>query len=377
MSPGVDVNELARLLPEDVGGYLRATGWQDMGGYDQVRVWSRPVDGEDVEVLLPVSNQFRDYQRRMVQLLGTLAEVEQRAREDILRDLREPLVDVQYIRTMPDTPSGTTPLTEGAKAIQAVRDLFLAAATSAVLGQDHAVLPAGQKPRPAREFVEQVRLGVPSAGSYVLRIETPIGQVETAGPETESFDTRNLLVLLYRAVRAAHTAAVETAQAGTARPFERQIEHGVSANLCEALADIGGNRRSAFEFRFAWARTVPLSEETPDLRFDAEHVIALHDAKTHLRRLANTEQAIVLGRPTGLQHRDEPTGRVVLEGRIEFADRVEDEQRVVMRLSRPDYDQVVQAHRPEQPALVRVTGLIRASGRQWELVTVEELRIVR
>ena len=368
-----DVHELAAVVPTDVAGYLRASGWERTGAYGRNGVWSRQVDDEPVDVLLPESNEFRDYAALMAELLRTVADVERRGTEDILRELRFPLVDVQYVRTIPDTPSGTTPLVDGANALTGLRDLFLTAATAVALGQATPVLPAGKRPKPARDFVDSVRLGVPTAGSYVFRVETPI---DTAAPEPDAIGARPVLLHLYRSVRAAHTAALESAVAGTPRPFERQVTHGVSANLCEALENIGGRSRSPFEFRFAWARQVPTSEDTPDLRFDREHVLALHDAKSHLRGLVGAEAVTVVGRSVRLNYRDEPTGRVVIAGRVEFADRVEDNREVAMRLSRADYDRVVQAHRPENPALVRVSGLVRTTGRQWELVSVDELNIV-
>jgi len=368
----LDSRELRGVPPDAVSTYLRLTGWQDSGGYGRATIWSQSVDDYDVEVLLPNSSELRDYPARMTELLGTLSEVEGRSREDILRELRFPLLDVQYIRTLPESPTGTTPLAEGAKAIQGVRDLFLAAATSTVLPERGAVLPSGQKPQQARDFLEQVRLGVPTAGSYVLRVETPIGETsEVPG------GARAVLLHLYRAVRSAHVAAVESARVGTPRPFERQIDQGVSANLCSALADIGGGRRSPFEFRFAWARTVPVDEPTPDLRFAREHIDALRDAQTHLKNLADTVPATVVGDVVNLDRDpEEPTGRVVIRGRVELPDgATEPPRRVAARLPLEQYDYVVQIHRPSQPARLWIIGQLRMSGRQWEFVSVDEVRI--
>jgi hypothetical protein len=366
----MDIAELSLVDPIDVSNYLRASGWQHAGDYGRTWVFSHPEE-DDIEVLIPVSSQLRDYAVWMQRLVDTLADVEQRPHANIVQELRNPNVDVQYIHTMPETPSGTTPLLQGAKAVQGVRDLFLAAATSAVLEERTAVLPAGRRPQQATEFVDQVRLGVPSPGSFVLRVETPIATHGQGG-------TRAVLQHLYRSVRAAHSAAVESSRVGTPRPFEQQVEHGVSANLCDALAEIGGGQRTAYEFRFAWARTVPMPEETPDIRFDAQHIVALHDAKSHLKKLADTEPAVVIGRSTDLQHRNQSTGRVVLEGTVQLAyGGIEEQRRVSMRLSRNEYAQVVQAHQPDQEARVRVTGLLRKSGRQWEMVSVDNLQILR
>lgn len=278
----LDRDELADLPPEDVAAYLAAHGWQRDASQGPSEIWSLTAAGAEFDVHLPNNAELRDYPARVAEVLAALAEVETRPREEILRDLQNPRIDVQHIRLLPDAPSGTIPLHGGFLAIRGVHDLYLAAATSAVLRTTPPVLPA-QRPAEAWRFVRTVRLGQTGAGSYVLRVETPL-----------EGSSRDVLAHLYRAIRTAHS----TAGVGTVFDFARHTGAGVTANLCKALADIGGTHRNPFEFSFTWAPAVPFEADTPALRFDGRRIARLRDASDHLRTLPASEEGGVRQRGT-------------------------------------------------------------------------------
>jgi hypothetical protein len=72
-------------------------------------IWS--VNG--LEVRVPANAELRDYPLRIAEVLRALVEMEARPREEILRDLRDPRVDVVNVRLLADVSGGTTPLREG------------------------------------------------------------------------------------------------------------------------------------------------------------------------------------------------------------------------------------------------------------------------
>ncbi|MGH4010423.1 MAG: hypothetical protein ACRDTH_20055 [Pseudonocardiaceae bacterium] len=361
---------MAGIDPAGIVAYLLASGWREAGSYGRAAIWTRTVDGAEAEVLVPVSAELRDYATRLAELVSTLTTVEQRPAADVLQDLRSPTLDVQYIRMMPDGPSGSTPLREGYLAIKGVRDLFLAAATSAVSAERPTVLPS-QKPQLAQGFLDQVRLGQTSRGSYVLRVET---QLPPPGIEPP-VPSREVLLHLHQATSAAHDAATRSSRNGDPTPFIERVGEGVSANLCEALADIGGQRRNAFDLRFAWAPALPLVDlDTPTVRFDRPVITALKAGAKYLRELPITETATVVGRVVDL-HRT-PTdrlGRVQVEGVVEAGGhRYED--RITMRLVSQEYNLAVSAHGTGRP--LRVVGELRHTGRQFEVSRVSSIEII-
>jgi hypothetical protein len=367
MLTGIPADAMAGIDPAGIIAYLRVSGWREAGSYGQAAIWTQTVDGVEAEVLVPISAELRDYPIRLAELVNTLTTVEQRPTADVLQDLRSPTLDVQYIRMMPDGPSGSTPLHEGYLAIKGVHDLLLAAATSAVSSERPTVLPS-QKPPQAKGFLDQVRLGQTSRGSYVLRVETPLPLPDIEPPVS----SREVLLHLYQATSAAHDAA-HSSRNGDLTPFLERVGEGVSANLCEALADIGGQRRSSFDIRFAWAPASPLQLDTPAVHFNPPAITALKAGAKFLRKLPVTETATVIGRVVDL-HRTpmDRLGKVQVEGVVEEAGQ-RHEGRVTMRLAPRNYDLALAAHGAQRP--LRVVGQLRHTGRQFEISRVSSVEI--
>lgn len=366
MTTELSMDVLASVDLAGVIAYLRAAGWQEAGSYSRAVVWTRRFGDGVAEVLVPDSAELRDYASRIADVVDTLSYVEQRQHAEILQDLRSPMVDVQYIRMMPDGPSGTTPLHEGYLAVKGVRDLFLAVATSAVSTERPTVLPS-QKPPQAHGFLDQVRLGQTSRGSYVLRVETPL---HPPG-ETPQVSTREVLLHLFQAASAAHDAA--HGDRSDFAEFGERVGDGVSANLCDALAEIGGRRRSPFELRFAWAPTAPVEVPTPVIHFDRDSITALKGAGKYLRELPVAEEAIVVGRVVDL-HRTpmDKLGKVEVEGVVDERGR-RHEDKVTMRLPPRYYELALTAHRDQRP--IQVSGSIRHTGRRFEISQVVSVEI--
>lgn len=372
-----DMGELVAITPAEATSYLRSTGWQETGSYGRATVFTRLMAGDEVEVLLPQSTDLRDYPARMTELLDTLSVVEGRPSGDVLRDLRSPLLDVQYIRTMPDTPSGTTPLDEGFRAIRGVRELYLEAAALALAARDGAETPPAGFTRP-KEFLDQVRLGTTTAGSYVLRVETPLN---SDGRATEpDVGLRAVLLHLHRVSTAAHAASAESARAGTPRPFESYVGQDVSPKLCGALAKLGGLGKYPFEMRFAWARALPAAQSAnlpAELRFDQEQALALNTAVRYLEKLVTPRPATVEGRSSQLtQDNPNAPGRVIIDGKVITDEGTIEDQKISVTLPVAQYDRIVEAHRPARGARVVVRGMLRAAGQRWEFTEVAGVEIV-
>lgn len=368
MLTGIPTEATAGIDPAGIFAYLQASGWRETGSYGRAAVWTRLVDGAEAEVLVPVSAELRDYPTRLAELVGTLSTVEQRPASEVLQDLRSSRLDVQYIRMMPDGPNGSTPLHEGYLAIKGVHDLFLAAATSAVSSERPSVLPS-KKPPQAHGFLDQVRLGQTGRGSYVLRVETPLPSPDITPPVS----SREVLLHLYQMTSSAHAAALDTSETDLTA-FAERVGEGVSANLCQALVDIGGQRQNSFELRFAWAPAAPLDLATPTMRFDRSLIKALRKGARYLKELPVTETATVVGRVVEL-HRT-PTdrlGKVQVEGTVEAADR-RYEDRVTMWLTLQDYDLALSAHGAQHQ--LRVVGELRHTGRQFEISRVSSVEII-
>jgi len=370
MASRASLRELGVITPSDVTTYLSATGWREVGPWRRTMVWSLDRGGREHEVLVPDDTELRDYAERISDLVDALAEAEDRYVGEVLLDLRSLLVDVQYVRTEPASPSGSIPLREGVKAVRGVQDLFLVAATTASLPSPMAVLPTN-KPSDAWGFLDHVRLGASRRGSYIMRVETPLGLDTDHLP----LAPRRVLLGLYQAVRAARAAAVESLNLDDMSPFDTTVDQGVSANLCEALTGIGGEVGSAFEFRFVWAPARPVGASTPDLRFDSALLPSLREAGKHLRTTVNSRVSTVTGRVIRLERaQPDGTGDVLIAGLL-ISDRTQTpRQKVSAALSAEQYHGAIRAH--DENLIVIVAGRLTESAKGQRLENVESFEIL-
>ena len=106
--------------PSDLNGYLESAGWR-RGTSRGALVWALEPGRR---LIVPERREYEDDDELLVEAVRSLASVEDRPELDVVPDISEPLVDAQFYRMQPDTPSGTIPLPAGLKAVQSVHDLY-------------------------------------------------------------------------------------------------------------------------------------------------------------------------------------------------------------------------------------------------------------
>ncbi len=347
--------------PDEVAAWLRQTGWTHSVGDDAWAVFGRSVDGQFVEVEVPQRAAAPDYPRVVEALLHDLARLERRPEAALLRDIRASAVDVVRIAMDgPATREGRLPVEAGRRVFGAARDLLLAAACSAL---DPRPAYATRKSERAMAVVEQARFGQSELGSFVLTMETTVAPrldvpLFDDGDPKPPIERRATLQLAH-AIAAAELATRRSAASGELAPFQERTRDGLSANLCDALAEIfeassADTVRTSFSFANrrpvvgAFPRTVLLSSDmAPTLR----------SAASGLREVAVLAGQEVVGSVVLLESEDATRGgavhlRAVVDARL---------MRVRVPLSAGDYAIAVEAHRTG--GLVRCVGDLAREGR--------------
>ncbi|MFA1541659.1 hypothetical protein [Actinomadura monticuli] len=356
-------DELQRLAPDDVVRYLSSTGWRRSGELNgRATVWE--FGRRDLEIVVPVSDRFRDFPQRMYEVVRTLAEVEERPEPEMLHRLAAPATDRQYFRLFPNAPSGLIPAADAAEAFQGVRELLIAAAYAEYYPDAGFILP-NSKPRVVREFPEKALLGT-APGSFVVSAEVPLGPNDDTLFSTVDAFERRVLLRLRRALFSARAAAEEASERAELTPFEERTDAGVSRTLCQALARFGGSDRNRpFEIQFDWAGAVAAKAPAAPVRFEGEQVSMLAHAAEDLGRKPRTEPAQIRGRVRTMERaRPDEQGWVVVRGVLTVRD-VSRNRQVWVPLDPDDYDRALRAH--GQGLEVRVSGSLTRTGRRAEL----------
>lgn len=365
-----EFEEAATLAPEVLRRYLSGKGWRAERGLSGGELWERGADdasGPPYEVLVPMRRR-RDYVGRVADILETLSVVEARRAGDILREMKLPPADWQFLRLVPPGPSGTAPLLDVVSALSGLKDLHTAAASSALGPQ--AVQP-GQKPVIVKEHVASVQMDQTRIGSYVLAAHTPLPElvfgrwsgtvVEEDYDRQESlFDDdlfpgggtlfhssepfgRMVSRMLFAGVTCARAAAEETLTRDSLDGFGRYVRAGLSANLCEALVRIAGEEQRSFSLAFDWASELPMTQASPPVKLTRLHMRALEAGAKELReRAAREEGAVLNGVVTRLTGQDDRQATIYGSLLHEPASRV---RSVRVELRPEDVDKATEAWR--------------------------------
>jgi len=271
----VDLAALGARTPTELSVYLRSRGWHLAGRDGASAIWTLPYGDDEFEIRAPLDPTLRDYAARIRDAVGVLAAAEQRSELEILRSLSDTSMDVHTVRVLaPDQPPGMIGIDDAVLAFESLRGLVSAAAYTVFASEPRAVQPA-RKPQGLADFLRTVRIGPGGEGSYLLSAHTPIPpRLSTSQPslfegsgqdDPEELPVqRRVSLRMQRAVRAAQDAADAALLTDDGlEPFTDALGWGVSANLCEALAGLGGAGQNPFELSLSLAASWPRSRCVP------------------------------------------------------------------------------------------------------------------
>ncbi len=289
--------------------YLRAKGWREEVGFPTAVSWGKQTEsGTKYEVLLPVSDEVRDYSLRLAEIVATLEVVESRSQVEIVRDLTLASADVlRFTLPVPDDAE-SVPLTDGVALVENARSLLFSAATTTVMPRR--VLPP-RRPAEAIEYIHRVRLGHTERGSYVVTIVSPVAPLLTPGAPGllemmgEPFP-RRVTTTLALALVATKRAAADAASSGSFDAFEAAVASGVSANLFDAIVGMAQSEESihSVSVRFSWASARPqLSTDVDSVLFREDSIPVIQEAARVFREEEPFEEVFVVGSVVNL-HRD-------------------------------------------------------------------------
>jgi hypothetical protein len=271
---------LAAVRPLDLSAYLRARGWHPRFAEADLAEWELRTTGGVVEVAVPKHPRWRDYARRVREVILELSRVEGRSEVLIVQDIAQTLRDVVRLRTVVEgRTDGTIPLEDGALLARSARGMMLAAACAT---HERRRAFHTRKPQVAVDYMKGLSLGQTEVGSFVLTVISPVpptlAQTEMlleAPPETNF--NRRVTETLTTALAAIRTAAETSVARGGLSAFEEAVAQGVSADLCEALALVREcTSVSELDLGIGWAAARPEIQQLPvkhEFSMDALEVI--------------------------------------------------------------------------------------------------------
>lgn len=367
-----DRKALASLPIVNLRSYLEANGWTEAGqwGSRPAMVFTKEADRRSWEVLLPLRDTVADYAEAMAESIAALAEVEGRSQLVVFHDISGAGADVIRLRSLNGAADKPLSLRQSAGLFKDAYDMLTAAARSVEKPQPIYRGPASSA---VTEYLDNVRPLPGDYQGYALTLHSPVpAEFEDPGDFGDDFHApfpRRTTLKLADALTHSTTALAEAVADDTLEPFRQAIVHGVSANLCDSVAELA-KRGSGVEISLSWAGTRRARDSDHYFRFSANSADILTEVSKSFRINEPLLNEAVVAYVVGLDREvKEFDGRATLsyvkEGRP---------LRLRVRFEEPAYNTVIQAF--QERRLISLDGDIYRAGNGYELRNPANLFLV-
>ena len=364
----LDRDALFAVSPVALSAYARSAGWVKVDTFgDHSDVYA--ADGLP-EIILPRTQNLADYAIVTSQLIEIFARADETDEISLYRVLVTADRDVIRVRAASDH-DGSVTVNDGINLVAGARDMLLAAACS--LQSPRPLYRAGAN-KEASEYMRRVRLGQTEQGSFVVTLLSPVVPPPTQPPLFPDPDLDDA-PLERRVTRRLAEALIATRKAterivgGDTAAFTDAVDHGASANLCEALAQLVEPFPS-LDVSLIWSCTLPQKTLQEVVRFTQDDAPILSEAARSFRNRAPILDGRVCGSVQRLTREEsEIDGSIAL--RVSIDEKIES---VTALLNQVDYDLAIQAH--QQRKQVVAEGDLERVGQRWHLQNPRIVKIM-
>ena len=348
--------------------YLASREWIDDGpwGGGRAALYVKESAGRSWDILVPTSDAVGDYASGMADALAVLADVEDRSQLDIFQDLMGAGSDVIRVRSLNGLRDKPLSLRGSAELYQDAYKMVAAAARAAASNK-----PQANYRGPAREevldYLDRVQPLPDFYNGYALTLRSPVpkgfGTREDLGDDIYAPFPRRATLKLAKALEISGCAIEEAVASGDLEPFRKAIPHGVSSNLCEAVANLAKNG-GGIEIGLSWADARPPSASaasSPLFAFSEHSSDILGEVARAFRRDEPSMNEKVIAHVVKLEMKPEE-----FDGRAELScSRENRPTRLNVEFERASYEAVIKAF--QDRAAVELTGDIFREGGKYEL----------
>ena len=368
-----DSAALSSISIVSLRAYLNSREWADAGvwGKRTITIFSKEHNNRTWEILVPHKDTIAGYAENMAETVAVLAEVEGRSQLDVFYDLSATSCDVVRLHSLNGVAKEPLSLRRSADLLQGSYGMLGYAARS--VDTPRAAYRGGPNAEVA-DYLDNVRPipGYTEGYSLTLHSSVPVGigaQEDFWGNEHLPF-ARLVTNRLAQALEYAENAVAETIRQATPDPFIGAENYGVSANLCDSVAELA-KKGNGIEINLIWAGDRSANAQTARFPFSKTSAEVLDEASKFLRTNEPSYDERIIAQVVRLEREpDEFDGRADI---LTLRDRRS--TRIKVEFPESSYDKVIEAFRSH--GLISLTGDIYKIGNRYELHHPRDLFIVQ
>ena len=346
--------------------YLVSAGWSNEGQWGErpATIFAKEHDGRTWEIVVPHQDTVSGYAEGMAEAVAVLAAVEERSQLDVFHNLSGAGADVIRVRSLNGAARQPLSLRRSALLLNDSYDMLAAAAQSAVRTR---ATYRGALSADVAEFLDSVRPLPGYYEGYDLTLHCPVpaglGTQMDMGDDFQPPFPRLATLKLAEALEHSSVAVAEAISNDPLASFRQAVPHGVSANLCDAVAELA-RKGEGVEIGLSWADVRPRSVHqtpVPTFRFSQHSAGILNEAARSFRRNEPSLDESVIAQVVRLEREPEE-----FDGRATIL-YVRDGRPMRMRVEFEEetYGTVIRAFEQREP--ISVDGDIYRVGNVYEL----------
>lgn len=369
MNTFYDKEKLKNLKYPAVQAYLLGTSWEKIiVPRKDLALFHKTINGEEYEIALPLSREFKDYDRSLARGLSTLAISENRQFNQVLSDLLlDPADIIRFKVSNRETLSGTILFVEGFKLLESAKKVLIATACDIIRPERyHKRLSF----KAAQHFIEQCRIGLTEKGSFIAQVMCPFIE-DMAGEnfnqltifEKEKFPdsfTRSVTSKLMNSLKKIKTS-IDKDEMNKIVDEENEI---ISVNFLESLLELLNESiyDSEMEVSATWSPVASGElQGTQTIKFTDDYLPAIESMANKMRPPDEEKEAVFIGKVSQLKAEPDPGNRTEGEIMLNFMGDGEKVIRAKVILSTEDYGNASIAHKEGKNVLIK--GILKTSGR--------------
>ena len=352
--------------------YLNSRGWTDAGiwGERPITVFAKEHEGRPWEILVPHRDIIGGYAENMAESVAVLAAVEERSELDVFYDLAATGADVIQVRSANGKARESLSLRQSASMLNDAYRMLEAGARAV---EKPRAIYRGKLSADVAQYLDSVHPLPGYAQGYALTLHSPVPvgfeRQEDLGDDFRAPFSRLVTTKLAQGLRQSSEAIERVVSSNTLEPFREAVDSGVSANLCDSVAELA-KQGDGIAIDLTWAGVRPSNVADSSFLFSPASADILMEAAKSLRSKEPSYDEQIIGLVVRLEKEPpefegKATIASVWEGRL---------TRMNVEFEEGVYDLVISAFRDQTE--VNLDGDVHPLGRGYELRNPRNLSVV-
>ena len=362
---------LSSLSIVSLRSYLNSHGWHNEGAWGSrpATIYSWEHGGRRWEILVSTRDTIADYAESMAESVAVLAAVEDRSQLDVFYDLSAAGSDVIQVRSANGKARETLSLRQSASMLNDAYKMLEAGARAV---EKPRAIYRGKLSSDVAKYLDSVHPLPGYSQGYALTLHSPVPvefeRQEDLGDDFHAPFSRLVTTKLAQGLRHTSEAIERVVADDTLEPFREAVDSGVSANLCDSVAELAKNGEG-IAIELTWAGVRPSSVPDPHFQFSSASADILVEAAKSIRRREPSYDEQIVGLVVRLEKEPrefdgKATIASVWDGRL---------TRMTVEFEQSVYDIVISAFRDQTQ--VGLDGDVHPSGNGYELRNPRNLQV--